>query len=233
MTEVQSGRNRSTAELTRALAREAARLGEKPPRYQRVRDQLGRLDAHLIRSVARHGKRTGLADGIVHGAVRAERAHEVWELDEMELPIWIKTYSPKLNTHVAVQPSVCLVIDCASRVIVGYYIADPLARGVLSKMDRWDVKAALVSAMFPARHARGRSAPHRLNKCSPSVQFSPVFLSNFTPVLTTPRGARAALTRNHGTRAFLDRPPSRPGLMQPGKSNGLATSNTPRVQALS
>lgn len=146
--QISAGRFERPAALHKHLKRFATARGLPYPPVHQVHHRMG--DVPLLRRVvARHGKRAGIADAANHGAVPATYAHEIWVLDELDLPVWVKTYSFEAQQIVAVKPVVILVVDGASGVVVSYYVANPLARGALRGADRDDVMATVLSGCFP------------------------------------------------------------------------------------
>jgi transposase InsO family protein len=146
--EVMSGRVPGPADLHREMEKQAKALGVEAPSFAVVRARLADVP-HLLRTIARHGKKAGIADGIVHGAVPAEMPHSVWSLDELDSKAWVKVWSDEHKQLVAVKAAACTIIDNCSGVVVSYFIAHPLRRSALRGFDRWDVKAAVAGACFP------------------------------------------------------------------------------------
>lgn len=146
--QVSSGRFTKVMPLFNHLRKFAEARGIPAISYEQVRYRMAEVPL-IRRVVGRHGKRAGIADAANHGAVPATYAHEMWVLDELELPVFVKAHSFELRQNVAVKPSVVLIVDGASGVIVSYFVANPLARGALKGADRDDIMSALLSGFLP------------------------------------------------------------------------------------
>jgi hypothetical protein len=109
----------------------------------------------LLASAARHGKEAAEIDGLPHSTVPAPYTHDVWTLDEFVLPIWTRLYNPFTKGWVSFRPTVVLIIDNCSRVIVGYWVCDPDRRFARTEpgwhmgADNTDIMATLVGAACP------------------------------------------------------------------------------------
>ncbi len=140
---------RSTRKLVRKLRKVAEAAGEPTLSTGRVRRWFQDVSP-VVLVAARHGKRAGVADATTKGALPFTRPFEFWVFDEGVLPVWIRVYHAILKCYVAIKPPICLVVDAVTQVIMGYYIGNPLSRGVEMHMDAVEMQGALLSAIFPA-----------------------------------------------------------------------------------
>lgn len=102
------------------------------------------------RAAAQNGKRAAIADAMAKAALPYDRPFECFVLDETTLPVYVRVWLPTERQYIALKLPVCLVIDAASEVIVGYWIANPVTRGVRRGMDGIEIFAAFCAAVFPA-----------------------------------------------------------------------------------
>jgi len=149
--------------LVRYVQNAATERGIPRPSRSRILRALGEIPA-LTRAAARHGKRAAVADAATKSALPVERPFQMFVFDEATLPVWVRVYDPDLRTYVAIRLPICLVIDVASQVIMGYAITNPRARGAEMHMDALEMTAAVLSAIVPAL------AP---DECRPYVGFLP------------------------------------------------------------
>lgn len=73
-------------------------------------------------SAGRHGRRAAVLDHGLKSAIPADRSHDVWTLDEFELPIFVRAYDPSLDAEVVVKPQIVLVMDHCSRAIISCHL---------------------------------------------------------------------------------------------------------------
>jgi transposase InsO family protein len=108
----------------------------------------------LYRAAARHGSRAGEIDGLPHGRIATQFVHDVWCLDELTFPVWIRVPSAERAAWTSVLTDIVIIVDVRSTAVVGWHIVDPVGRvdehGVQlaggARVD--DVFAALLSAAF-------------------------------------------------------------------------------------
>lgn len=139
---------RNVNELHRHLKRFAQQRGLAAPNNYQVRTRLAEIP-QVARVVAAFGRRAGIADAIVHGTVPADYPHQMWTMDEMTYPVWVKAYDPVVGAVIAQQMEICFAVDNCCGVVPTYYVVNPLTRGVLRGVDRWDVIATAVGGMLP------------------------------------------------------------------------------------
>lgn len=73
-------------------------------------------------AAARHGRRAAVIDHGLKATLPTESAHDVWTLDEAELPVYIRAYNPATRAEEVVKPNLVLVADHRTKVIVGYQL---------------------------------------------------------------------------------------------------------------
>jgi hypothetical protein len=69
--------------------------------------------------------------------------------DEGTLPVFIRVRDPIQRCYVPIRPTICVVVDVASQLVMGYWIGNPLARGAQAHMDSLEMTEALLSAIIP------------------------------------------------------------------------------------
>lgn len=152
-----SGLRRELHETAKGIA---VRDGVRPwvPSKDTLRQWLG-AGRLLERSAGLHGAAAAQIDALPHSTVPAVLPHDVWTLDEHTSRRWCGIFDhthPDGQRWVSFKPEVVLIIDNASRVIVGYWVVDPLQRHVpseplkLSGFSADDVLAALLAAAIPS-----------------------------------------------------------------------------------
>jgi hypothetical protein len=118
------------------------------PSIAAVRSRYNSIDFAAL-SAARHGRRAARADAIVKGAVPAEYPHQIWTLDEMDAPNWIKALNPQTGRLESVRPKVILVIDNYSRVVLACHVCEPFKGGEATvSFDSEDVLGTVLAATF-------------------------------------------------------------------------------------
>lgn len=118
------------------------------PSLQVVRARFDSFDLAAL-SAARHGRRAARADSIVKSSVPTDYPHQIWTLDELEAPIWIKTVHPISGRLVSVRPFVILIVDNHSRAILAAHVCEPFKGGAVTVgFDSEDVLGAFFSAVF-------------------------------------------------------------------------------------
>ena len=122
--------------------------GHPKPTYWQVYRFVNEVPAERL-AAYRNGSRSAVADTMHHPPVPADYTHHVWSLDEMEVPVWIRSYDRRARMWIAIVVALVLIICNRSRAIVGYHVADPKRRGKKSGFDSDNVLAALLSAMLP------------------------------------------------------------------------------------
>jgi transposase InsO family protein len=151
---VRTQRPRSIRGVHVALKAKAQELGLSAPSYGTV-FSLYAAEGTLNASAASHGKEAAEIDGLPHSTVPAPHTHDVWTPDELILPIWTRMYDPDTKGWRSFKPTVVLIIDNCSRVIVSYWVCDPARRFGRSDdedhmgADTTDILAALVGAAAP------------------------------------------------------------------------------------
>ncbi len=126
----------------------AQERGHPKPSYWQVYRFVNEVPAERI-AAYRNGSRAAVADTMHHPPVPADYTHQIWSLDEMDVPVWIRQFDRQSKRWIAVVVSMVLVLCNRSRAIVGYYVADPKRRGKTSGFDSTDVLVALLGAMLP------------------------------------------------------------------------------------
>lgn len=149
--------------LVRYVHTAATERGIQRPSRARILRAIKEIPA-LTRAGARHGKRAAIADAATKSALPVERPYQMFVFDEGTLPVWVRVYDPDLHAYVAIRLPICLVIDVASQLVVGYAITNPRARGAEMHMDSLEMTAAVLSSILPAL------APA---ECRPYVGFLP------------------------------------------------------------
>ena len=79
------------------------------------------------KSAARHGSKAARADTMQRATIPTKRPHEVWTLDELLVPVWIKAFHPLELRLVSVKTHAVLIADNHSRVIVGIHVVPPFS----------------------------------------------------------------------------------------------------------
>jgi transposase InsO family protein len=147
-------------QLKIVASRVGAQHGTTPwvPSKDTLRILLGR-GRTLQRSAAQHGAAAAEIDALPHSTVPAVLPHDVWTLDEFTSRRWCGVYDdhhPEGPRWVSYRPDVVVIIDNATRVIVGYWVVDPTGRTQpegptpLSGYSADDVLSALLAAAIPA-----------------------------------------------------------------------------------
>lgn len=143
------GSDKSARELHRECKEIAQARGLKAPTLYAVNKRV-RRGYRLKRAAARHGSRAGEIDGLPHGRVLARAVHDVWSLDELEFPVWVRVAFR--NAWVSVLCMIVLIIDHRSTAVVGWHLVDPEGRldedgeQLNGAAREEDVLAALLSA---------------------------------------------------------------------------------------
>jgi transposase InsO family protein len=153
---VRTKRPGSIRRVHQAVVKRARVLKLHAPSYGTVY-KLYREEGVLLDSASQHGRDAAELDGVTHSTVPAPYTHDVWTLDEFTLPIWCRYYDLEREDWVSFKPTVVIVIDNCSRVIVGYWVCDPQRRfhrkdspNVVRKgADATDVLATLIGAACP------------------------------------------------------------------------------------
>jgi transposase InsO family protein len=151
---VRTQRPKSIRRVHKTVKEAAALHGLHAPSYGTVYAFYKALGT-LLASAARHGKEAAEIDGLPHSTVPAPFTHDVWTLDELVLPVWTRLYNPVTKGWNSFRPTVVVIYDNCSRVIVGYWVCDPDRRftrtepGLHMGADKTDVLATLVGAACP------------------------------------------------------------------------------------
>lgn len=135
-------------------ARDAMRsFGEVAPSRHTLARRLA--VRHLDRVAARYGWRAAEIEALVHGTYPVDLVHEVWQLDEVTLPVWAHQWDDVARCYVSIRCEAVLVIDYCSRVILALHVCDPGRRRDANGRRRRggfvreDALAALLSAAIP------------------------------------------------------------------------------------
>lgn len=156
----------------------------------------------LTRAAARHGKRAAIADAATKSALPVERPFQMFVFDEGTLPVWVRVYDPDQQAYVAIRLPICLVIDVASQLTMGYAITNPPARGAEMHMDALEMTAALLSARIPTLAT---------NECRPYVGFLPELvgcnnMAAHNPVIAKLRAVGIPVTQHKAYTPFSHGP---------------------------
>jgi CBS domain-containing protein len=146
---ISNGSAPSIRALHTELEGPAAALGLPRPTYAVLRRIFGQ---HVIRrTAAKYGAAGAELDAIPHATVPARHTHDVWTLDELLLPAWIRSWNRVRKVWVSVRPWVVIVIDVRSRAALAALLVDPARRTdpatgePAGAVTREDVLAALLS----------------------------------------------------------------------------------------
>jgi transposase InsO family protein len=136
--------------------RDVAKAQDLPqPSYDAIHRRI--VEAGVaVRSGSRYGARAAELDGFPHGSVVAKYAHDVWALDEFDLPLYLRIWSKMKNSWVSALLSVVLIIEVCTGAVIGYHVCNPTRRTsedgkeVNGGFDSDDVLATILSAAFAA-----------------------------------------------------------------------------------
>lgn len=146
--ELELQRYASEKDLWRHLCAFADNLGVERPSAAKIYALL-KEEPYIALVAAKHGTMAARADATPGSTVAAYWPHHIWALDELTVPVWIRLWLNRAVGWIAVRVDACIVIDVYSQVILGWYIGNPLRRGALRGLDRFDVFGAACSALFP------------------------------------------------------------------------------------
>lgn len=126
----------------------AAEFGLPRPTLHMVESVYRSIDPAEL-AVARHGAKAGMADAMQRATIPTSRPHEVWTLDELQIPVWIKAYDPARRRLVSVQPFAVVIVDNHSRVVVAFHVVPPFGSGATVGYSSADILGAFYSAALP------------------------------------------------------------------------------------
>jgi hypothetical protein len=136
------------------VVEEAKRVGVLPPSYDTVKRYVA-LQGRGRANAARFGARVSQIEGMVHSTVPARSPHEVWTIDEFDAPWYVRVLDYKRELWCSVRPTVIVVADHHSGVILGYWVADPTRRldpitkqVMRAGFDASDVLGAMMAAAW-------------------------------------------------------------------------------------
>jgi hypothetical protein len=149
--EVTPGKN--CRQIIKAVRKEAARRGLKLPGRHVVERIVREASAGVVGKASRlHGRRAGELDGLPHMTLPYTRTHDCWVQDEVIVPVYLGMWHREKRCFVSVLVYIALVIDYASRCIVGYHLCNPFRRDneegepCTTGFDEKDVHASFISA---------------------------------------------------------------------------------------
>lgn len=138
----------SLNQLLRDAEEYAAAEGLEAPTYAMVRRFVYSFDP-AEEEAARSGSRAAVTRAMPKSTVPADEPHQIWTLDEMCLPVWMRAYHPHDRQWVAVKPWVVLVADNYSRAILSYLLVPPYEQGAKISYTADHILATLLSAALP------------------------------------------------------------------------------------
>lgn len=104
-------------------------------------------------AAARHGRRAAVIDHALKSTIPTRFAHDVWTLDETELPIYVRAFNPASRTEEVVKPHVVVVADHHTKVIVGYQLVPAFgdtADGLGTRTSATAIEADILAAVWSA-----------------------------------------------------------------------------------
>lgn len=138
----------SEAEMHRLLKRKAEALNLPVVSEWKVQ-QLYKAKPYVQLVAARQGTMAAKADATPGGATLARWPYHILALDELTIPVWVKFWLQAIRAYIALRLDACIVIDVFSQVILSHHVANPIRRGMIRGLDRFDVFGAACSAVFP------------------------------------------------------------------------------------